>query len=35
MGKDAKKLSDKQLKKLIDDLDMIAMLQLGIVPKTP
>lgn len=34
MGKDADKLSDKQLRKLIDALDMIAKLQLGVVPKT-
>lgn len=33
MGADADKLSDKQLKKLIDALDMIAKLQLGVVPK--
>lgn len=32
MGKDAQKLSDEQLRQLIDDLDMIAMLQLNMVP---
>jgi hypothetical protein len=32
MGKDAQKLTDAQLQKLISDLDMIASLQLEIVP---
>lgn len=33
MGKDAQKLSDEQLEKHIHGLDMIIMLQLGMVPK--
>lgn len=33
MGKFASKYSDDQLNKLISDLDMIALLQLNIVPK--
>ncbi|MBL8030893.1 MAG: hypothetical protein JNK33_01020 [Candidatus Doudnabacteria bacterium] len=33
MGKFAEKHSDEQLQKLISDLDMIAMLQLNMVPK--
>lgn len=32
MGKDARKLSDEQLENHIKNLDMIIMLQLGMVP---